>query len=99
MHNSIQYHIKKKLHLVDPCIEGDCLVKASCTIFRKLPWERVKKCPEYNRYVKWEHTFNTIGGAIQAFFAIIIVLAILIFIIGTFCLGLWEDYKLVTSLF
>jgi hypothetical protein len=99
MYNSWKYHLKRKFSLLDPCKEGDCLVKSSCSIYRMLPWERRDKCPQYDKYKKNKQIYEKITSFSWAVFSIFLIFIIIMYAILTVSLGLWEEIKFVMLFF
>ena len=84
----------------DPCSEkGNCLVRPTCRLLHKTPWERTDLCPAYKEWNKrdWQiiHAKQFISGLV-GMGTIIVIGAWIIF---TFGLGIWEEFKFIKGLF
>ena len=90
----------KPKSLINPCDEnGTCLVKAGCRLAKNAPWERQKKCPDYKKWMDRSNKVENIQAFTTGSIFICIGLIIIIWIIGTFGLGLWEEYKFIKDFF
>ena len=89
-----------KLIPPDPCGEkGTCLVKASCKLPTKMPWERTGQCPEYKKYVRKRNRIEKIQASINAGLILCSLFLFIAWIAYTFFLGLWEQYVWLKNLF
>ena len=80
-----------KRFVIDPCgKDGTCLVKASCQLYKALPWERTSKCPDYKKYTKRRDFINAYTSLIINIFCVLVFLCMIAFIIASFSIGAWD---------
>lgn len=82
-----------------PCNEkGLCLVKASCTLVNRMPWER-DQCPDYLKWKKKTGRVNWVLDTISFSLNVCLCVIIVLIPVCIFGLGLWKGFELIKGWF
>jgi hypothetical protein len=88
-------HLRKHF-IIDPCSKkGNCLVRASCRIFKNTPWQRGEKCPRYAKYKRLDDRIDSFTQIIYNTFWGLTFLLICISLIAAFLLGFIKEYEII----
>jgi len=73
---------------LNPCKK--CLVQASCN-----PMRQNKRCDAYTIYLKRRQEYTATGGDVDVYTFLGVAVVGTLFVIATFCLGVWKWVELI----
>jgi hypothetical protein len=86
----------RKYFIIDPCSKkGNCLVRASCRLFKNTPWERGSRCPRYAKYKKLDDRIDSFVDITSSVFWGLVFLSICASLIIALLLGYIREYELI----